>query len=231
MFTRTEQLIGKEGLTRLQAEYVILFGVGGVGGWCAEALVRSGIQHLTIVDFDVIDKTNLNRQIVALQANIGLPKVEEMKQRLLSINPAADIVAINRRYTAESATEFALSSFDYIIDAIDSVQDKAELILDATSTDARLFSSMGAGRKIDARQVRTAEFWKVQGCPLARALRQRFKLLQRYPEKKFTCVYSPEISGEKGTLAHIVGTFGMNLAGLVIEDILNKKCTPPIYMA
>ena len=235
MFTRTQQLIGPEGLARLQSARVILFGVGGVGGWCAEALVRSGIQHLTIVDFDVVDRTNINRQVVATSANIGLPKVEEMRKRLLSINPDADIVAVNQRFTAETSLHgsadrseqsedknFPLSTFNYIIDAIDSVKDKAELILAATQTDARFFSSMGAARKLDAGKIRVSEFRKVEGCPLARALRQRFKQMQRFPERKFTCVWSPEIIAESGTMAHIVGSFGMRLAGEVINDCLTS---------
>lgn len=222
MFTRTQQLIGPEGLARLQSARVILFGVGGVGGWCAEALVRSGIQHLTIVDFDVVDRTNINRQVVATSANIGLPKVEEMRKRLLSINPDADIVAVNQRFTAETTLIFPLSTFNYIIDAIDSVKDKAELILAATQTDARFFSSMGAARKLDAGKIRVSEFRKVEGCPLARALRQRFKQMQRFPERKFTCVWSPEIIADSGTMAHIVGSFGMRLAGEVIAACIDE---------
>lgn len=222
MFTRTQQLIGSEGLARLQSARVILFGVGGVGGWCAEALVRSGIQHLTIVDFDVVDRTNINRQVVATSANIGLPKVEEMRKRLLTINPDADIVAVNQRFTAETTLIFPLSTFNYIIDAIDSVKDKAELILAATQTDARFFSSMGAARKLDAGKIRVSEFRKVEGCPLARALRQRFKQMQRFPERKFTCVWSPEIIAESGTMAHIVGSFGMRLAGEVIAACIDE---------
>ena len=222
MFTRTQQLIGPEGLARLQSARVILFGVGGVGGWCAEALVRSGIQHLTIVDFDVVDRTNINRQVVATSANIGLPKVEEMRKRLLTINPDADIVAVNQRFTAETTLHFQLSTFNYIIDAIDSVKDKTELILAATQTDARFFSSMGAARKLDAGKIRVSEFRKVEGCPLARALRQRFKQMQRFPERKFTCVWSPEIIAESGTMAHIVGSFGMRLAGDVIAACIDE---------
>ncbi|MBR1564670.1 MAG: tRNA threonylcarbamoyladenosine dehydratase [Paludibacteraceae bacterium] len=222
MFTRTQQLIGSEGLARLRSARVILFGVGGVGGWCAEALVRSGIQHLTIVDFDVVDRTNINRQVVATSANIGLPKVEEMRKRLLTINPDADIVAVNQRFTAETTLIFPLSTFNYIIDAIDSVKDKAELILAATQTDAHFFSSMGAARKLDAGKIRVSEFRKVEGCPLARALRQRFKQMQRFPERKFTCVWSPEIIADSGTMAHIVGSFGMRLAGEVIAACIDE---------
>ena len=221
MFTRTEQLIGKEKLERLRAAKVIILGVGGVGGWCAEALVRSGIEHLTIVDFDVVDTTNRNRQVVATAENIGKSKVEEMQRRLKSINPEADIVAINQRFTAdETQLHEMLKNYDYIIDAIDSVRDKAELILCATRTEAQLFSSMGAGRKLDASKIRVTEFRKVEGCPLARAIRQRFKQQGEFPEKRFTCVWSPEISAESGTMAHIVGTFGMQLAGALVNEIV-----------
>lgn len=225
MFTRTLQLIGEDGFRRLQDTRVILFGVGGVGGWCAEALVRTGLGHLTLVDFDKVDTTNRNRQVVATSANIGMPKAEEMRKRLLLINPDADVTALCQRYDTDSASLFDLSSFDYVLDAIDSVACKAELIYQASRSTAVLFSSMGAGRKLDVSQIRTTEFWKVNGCPLARALRHRFKSTGRFPEKKFTCVFSPEISGTAGTLAPIVGTFGFHLAGLVLNDILHKPDT------
>ena len=221
MFTRTTQLIGSDGLNRLQQARVLLFGVGGVGGWCAEALVRTGVQHLTLVDFDVVDRTNLNRQVVATAANIGRPKAEEMRLRLLTINPEADITAVNARFTAETAASFRLADYDCIIDAIDSVRDKAELILQATATDALFFSSMGAARKLDAGRLQVSEFRKVEGCPLARALRQRFKATGRWPEKKFRCVWSPEISAPSGTIAPVVAAFGMRLAGEVINTWLH----------
>ncbi len=223
LFTRTEQLIGHDGLGLLGEARVILFGVGGVGGWCAETLVRSGVRHLTIVDFDVVDPTNVNRQLVATARNIGRPKVEEMRLRLLSINPEADIVAVNKRYTADTALDFNLSSYNYIIDAIDSVADKALLLSNATASSATLFSSMGAGRKLDAGKVRVSEFRKVEGCPLARALRHRFKQTGMFPQKRFLCVWSPEITGESGTMAHIVGTFGMRLTNLLIHDVLSQQ--------
>jgi tRNA A37 threonylcarbamoyladenosine dehydratase len=220
VFERTIQLIGEAGLERLREARVILFGVGGVGGWCAEALVRTGVQHLTLVDFDTVSESNLNRQVVATAANIGAPKVEEMRKRLLAIMPDADITAINRKYDDTTAEQFHLSQYDYIIDAIDTVDCKMRLLYEATKTDAVLFSSMGAGRKLDPQQIRVAEFWKVEGCPLARALRTRMKKSGLKPQKKFRCVYSPELSGERGTLAPVVGTFGMTLASLVIRDIL-----------
>jgi tRNA A37 threonylcarbamoyladenosine dehydratase len=220
VFERTIQLIGEAGLEKLREARVILFGVGGVGGWCAEALVRTGVRHLTLVDFDTVSESNLNRQVVATAANIGAPKVEEMKKRLLRIMPDADITAINLKYDDETAEEFPLTQYDYIIDAIDMVDCKMRLLYEATQTDAVVLSSMGAGRKLDPQQIRVAEFWKVEGCPLARALRTRMKKSGMLPQKKFRCVYSPELSGDRGTLAPVVGVFGMTLASLVIRDIL-----------
>lgn len=222
MFDRTIQLIGQEAFDRMQQVRVILFGVGGVGGWCAETLVRTGIQHLTIVDFDTINETNINRQIVATGNNIGLSKVVQMRERLLAINPSADIVAIDQRYCAETSTNFQLSSFNYIIDAIDSVDDKVLLIHHVCESGATLFASMGAGRKTDTEQIRISEFWKVEGCPLARALRTKMKKTGLMPAHKFQCVWSPELSAESGTIAPIVGLFGMKLANLVINDIIHS---------
>lgn len=143
VFERTIQLIGEAGLERLREARVILFGVGGVGGWCAEALVRTGVQHLTLVDFDTVSESNLNRQVVATAANIGAPKVEEMRKRLLAIMPDADITAINRKYDDTTAEQFHLSQYDYIIDAIDTVDCKMRLLYEATKTDAVLFRLYG----------------------------------------------------------------------------------------
>lgn len=229
-FDRTISLIGSAAFERLQQTKVILFGVGGVGGWCAEALVRTGLQHLTIVDFDVVADTNINRQVVATASNIGLPKVEEMRKRLLAIAPEADIVAIHQRYSADTAEQFDLSQYDIIIDAIDSVEDKILLIHNATATEAVLLSSMGAGRKLDPQQIRVTEFWKVEGCPLARALRTKMKKTGVFPLRKFQCVYSAEstsspsgggLVGATGSLAPVVGTFGFTLASLVINQTIN----------
>ncbi len=226
MFTRTIQLIGEEGFAALQRARVILFGVGGVGGWCAEALLRTGIGHLTLVDFDKVDATNLNRQVVATHNNIGQSKVLEMQKRLLSIAPEADIQAIDRQYNSETADSFDLSQYDIVIDAIDMVECKALLLYRATQAGCRVYSSMGAGRKTDPQKIRTAEFWKVQGCPLARALRTRMKKAGLMPASKIQCVYSEEISGDKGTLAPVVGVFGMTLASMVINHIAVSPSRP-----
>ena len=219
MFTRTIQLLGEKGFRALQDARVILFGVGGVGGWCAEALLRTGIGHLTIVDFDKVDTTNLNRQVVATHDNIGQSKVFEMQKRLLSIAPQADIQAIERQYNAATADTFDLAQYDIVVDAIDMVECKALLLYRATQAGCKVYSSMGAGRKTDPQKIRTAEFWKVQGCPLARALRTKMKKANLLPAAKIQCVYSEEISGDQGTLAPVVGVFGMTLASMVINDL------------
>ena len=223
MFTRTIQLIGEGGLAALQRARVILFGVGGVGGWCAETLLRTGIGHLTLVDFDKVDTTNLNRQVVATAANIGQNKVQEMQKRLLQICPEADIQIIDKQYNVETADSFELSEFDIVIDAIDMVECKALLLYNATIAGCRVYSSMGAGRKLNPQQIRIAEFWKVQGCPLARALRTKMKKSGLLPISKIQCVYSEEIASEKGTMAQVVGVFGMTLASMVINELVSKK--------
>ena len=221
-FERTIQVLGAGAFERLQATKVILFGVGGVGGWCAEALIRSGVQHLTIVDFDTVNVTNLNRQLVATFENIGELKVEEMRKRLLLINPEAQITALPLRYSAETAEQFDFNEFDYVIDAIDSVPDKALLLVRAVASSAKVFSSMGAGRKIDTSAIRVSRFNKVEGCPLARALRHTLKKMSndKCQISTIKCVWSPELSTESGTIAPVVGVFGMTLADLVIQDVL-----------
>lgn len=207
MFHRTALLVGEEGLERLANVRVILFGCGGVGSWCAESLVRSGIRHLTIVDSDVVCVTNCNRQLMATSRTIGEVKVEALKARLLELNPHAEITALQKVYSAETAAEFHLDEYDYVIDAIDSLKDKAQLILHATSLAKAsrhpqttnhnprptiLFSSMGAALRMDPTKIRVAEFWKVQNDALARALRHKFKALGQFPAVKFQCVYSEE---------------------------------------
>ena len=218
IFGRFELLMGAETVERIGQKRVILFGVGGVGSWCAESLVRSGVCHLTIVDSDCVCTSNINRQLMATT------KVDVLKERLLSINPSAEITALQKVFNEESASEFELDSYDYIIDAIDSLKDKALLILMATRTKAKLFSSMGAALKLDPTRIKITEFWKVQGDPLARALRKKFKHLGEYPKRKFQCVYSDELISEGkdetvcGTVAHITAIFGFMLASLVIRD-------------
>ena len=158
IFRRSELLLGDEAMCRIGEKRVIIFGVGGVGSWCAESLVRSGIKHLTIVDSDRVCITNINRQLMATSKTVGQVKVEALKERLLSINPSAEITALQQIFTAETAESFDIGSYDYIIDAIDSLKDKTLLILMATQTDAKFFSSMGAALKLDPTRIKIAEF-------------------------------------------------------------------------
>ena len=225
--------MGDEGMEQLRQTKVIIFGVGGVGSWCAESLVRTGLTHLTIVDGDTVCASNINRQLMATMETVGSVKVEVLRQRLLSINPDAQITARHELFNESSVASFELDSYDIIIDAIDSLNDKASLILHSCRTKARLFSSMGAALKMDPRKVSVTEFWKVKGCPLARALRQLFKKRGERPARKFLCVYSEELLTNKGevsppvadhkrvngSLMHITALFGLTLAGLVVQHI------------
>ena len=232
VFQRSELLLGDEAMSRIAENRVIVFGVGGVGSWCAESLVRSGIKHLTIVDSDRVCITNVNRQLMATTKTVGRVKVDALKERLLTINPSAEIIALQQVFTAETASEFHLEEYDYIIDAIDSLKDKALLILMATQTKAKFFSSMGAALKLDPTRIKIAEFWKITGDPLARALRNRFKRDKTFPKRKFQCVYSDELLENQkpidpndrgnGSIVHITAVFGFMLAGLVIQDVVKN---------
>ena len=229
IFQRSELLLGTEAMERIAQKRVIVFGVGGVGSWCVESLVRSGIRQLTIVDSDSVCASNINRQLMATTETIGQVKVDVLRQRLLTINPSAEITAIHEFFTAETAESFHLDSYDYIIDAIDSLKDKALLILMACETKATFFASMGAALKLDPTRIKIAEFWKIQGDPLARALRKRFKDKRegQYPSRKFLCVYSDELIEPqgmgKGSLVHITAIFGFMLARLVIQDAVKEN--------
>ena len=227
IFQRSELLLGSEAMERIAEKRVIVFGVGGVGSWCAESLVRSGIKHLTIVDSDSVCASNINRQLMATTKTVGQVKVDVLRERLLSINPAAEITALHQFFTAETADSFHLESYDYIVDAIDTLKDKTLLILMACNTEAKFFSSMGAALKLDPTRIKIAEFWKVQGDPLARVIRKRFKREGQYPARKFQCVYSDELveaQGEgKGSLVHITAIFGHMLAGLVVQDAIRYE--------
>lgn len=279
MQRRTELLLGKDNLEKIQSARVLIFGIGGVGSWCAEGLVRSGVRNITIVDSDRVCVTNCNRQLMATSRTIGEVKVDALRNRLQEINPDANITAYQKIYQAETAEEYHMEDYDYIIDAIDSLKDKADLILRATALPKHItfISSMGAALRRDPFMIRKAEFWKVKGDPLARALRKKFKHNKTAPSRKFTCVYSEEkpmenlgvnkacgtggclcpkaklLSGERGTdtavydapgdqrlvehewctskaqingsLCHITASFGMAIAGIVINDIIDRQDT------
>ena len=223
---RADLLFGTDNMRKLSCSRVIVFGVGGVGSWCAEALLRTGIGHITIVDADDVDVTNINRQLPATALTVGRPKVEVLRDRFLEIRPSAEVLAIPAFYSAANAADFHLDEYDVVIDAIDSLDSKAHLIRHATSIPGlKLYSSMGAARKTDPARIRDAEFWKVRGCPLARALRDRFKKSGEMPRRKFRCVFSDEQpSGEpKGTFMPVTATFGMHLAALAIRGLVSSE--------
>ena len=161
IYNRTELLLGDDVMEALAAVRVIIFGVGGVGSWCAEGLVRSGITKLTIVDSDRICITNVNRQLMATTKTVGQVKVDALKAHLLEINPKAEVTAVQQIYCEETAGQFNLDEYDYVIDAVDSLKDKVHLILNATSSKAKFFCSLGAALKVDPLKIKVAEFWNV----------------------------------------------------------------------
>lgn len=254
IFDRTARLLGNDGLECLDRIKVIIFGVGGVGSWAAETLVRTGVTHVTIVDADKVAASNVNRQLPALVSTVGQVKVDVLSRHLLDINPEASVTALHTLYNASTASSFCLEDYDYVIDAIDSLSDKALLILNATEAMSlhkgmKLFSSMGAALKLDPSRIAVDEFWKVKGCPLAAALRRKFKKSGRFPARKFKCVYSDELvpnspayepaatedggmapmsfnkAVTNGSLMHITSIFGITLASLVIRDAISRHHT------
>ena len=231
-FSRSEALLGAEGLDRLRNVRVIIFGVGGVGSWCAEALIRTGLTHLTIVDGDVVQPSNVNRQLPATRETIGRPKVDVLKERLLTINPDAEIVAVHQYLTPVSqgkgetseSSDFRFEEYDYVIDAIDDVPAKADLIINATrARGVKVFCSMGAALRLDPTAVTTGELMSIKGDALAKAVRARMKKIGLHPYKKVRCVYSTEQAQRcetRGSLMQVTAVFGCTLASLIIRDLL-----------
>ena len=199
LFSRTELMLGPETMRRLAATRVALFGTGGVGSWCAEALVRTGVGRLMLVDSDRVAPSNVNRQLMATTRTLGEPKVEVLAERLRAINPEADLDVRRAVYEEATAASFRLEEFDYVIDAIDSLAEKAALIRHALSIPSvTLFASMGAALKMDPALVRTGRFGKVEGDGLARALRTKFRKTGGLPARDFLCVWSPERRENRG---------------------------------
>ena len=243
IFKRTELMLGTNVLDAIKSTRVAIFGLGGVGSWCAESLARSGVGKLLLVDSDRVGVTNVNRQLMATTKTLDRVKVDVLAQRLKDINPEIELDVRPQIYDETTAESFDLENYDYVIDAIDSLSCKAALIRHALSIQTvTLFASMGAALKMDPFQIQRSEFRKIEGDGLARALRQKFKKTGGFPLRKFVCVWSPERRenqgdalqpdagdtwGEQkarinGTVAHTTAIFGFALAGLVIEDIERK---------
>ena len=188
-FSRTELLLGKEAMDKLQNSRVAVFGIGGVGGYVCEALVRSGIGAFDLIDDDKVCLTNLNRQIIATKKTVGQYKTEVMRDRILEINPKAEVIIHNCFYLPENADDFDFSEYDYVVDAVDTVTAKIELIMRAKESGTPIISSMGAGNKLDASAFRVADIYKTKVCPLAKVMRRELK---KRGVKKLKVVYSEE---------------------------------------
>ncbi|HOM03111.1 MAG TPA: tRNA threonylcarbamoyladenosine dehydratase [Acetivibrio sp.] len=188
-FSRTEILFGKEAMKKLEQATVAVFGIGGVGGYTVEALVRSGVGNFVLVDDDKVCLTNLNRQIIATRKTIGQYKVEVMKERILDINPKANVTAHQCFFLPENSDKFDFASYSYIVDAIDTVTAKIELVMKAKEFGVPIISAMGAGNKIDPTQLKVADIYKTSICPLARVMRYE---LRKRGVKKLKVVYSTE---------------------------------------
>ena len=188
-FSRTELLIGKEALERLSKAHVAVFGIGGVGGYVVEALVRSGIGNFDLIDDDKVCLTNLNRQIIATRDTIGRHKVEVMRERILSINPDAEVTTHRCFYLPENAQDFDFSSYDYVVDAVDTVTAKLEIVMRAKESNIPVISCMGVGNKLNPTQLEIADIYKTSVCPLAKVIRRE---LRKRGVDKLKVLYSKE---------------------------------------
>lgn len=224
-FSRIEMLIGNNKLEKLSQSRVGVFGIGGVGGYVVEALVRSGIGEIDIIDSDKVSISNLNRQIYALHSTIGKYKTEVAKERILDINPNIKVNTYNIFYTPETSEQFDFTKFDYIVDAIDTVSGKIELIEKAKSANVPIISSMGAGNKMDPTAFKVSDIYKTSVCPLAKVMRYELK---RRGIKKLKVVYSQEPpikqGGKRipGSNAFVPSVVGLIIAGEVIKDLINN---------
>jgi len=219
-FHRLALMLGDDGIEALHSTEVAIFGVGGVGSWCAESLIRSGIGKLTLVDSDTICVTNLNRQLQATTRNLGRSKVMELASRLRDIHPRATIEVIHGVYEAATRESFRLERFDYVIDAIDSLTHKVDLIMAATAAGAKVFVSMGAGNKMDPTQIRIASIRDTRICPLAKLVRR--KLRDRGFEGDCECVFSLEAPNEIRHTSARDGTHKCICADTVRGDETNE---------
>ena len=247
-FERTELLLGKDAIQKLKNAHVAVFGVGGVGGFVVEALVRSGVGEIDVIDKDTVSLSNINRQIIALHSTVGQPKVEVIKNRALDINPNVKINAFETFFLPDTADMFDFSKYNYVVDAIDTVKGKIEIILRAEKAGVKIISSMGAGNKLDPTLFEVSDIYKTSVCPLARVMRRELKARGI---KKLKVVYSKEIPIKPmedtknsckhhcvcppgterkctarrqvpGSNAFVPSTVGLIIAGEVIKDLIKK---------
>lgn len=250
-FSRTQLLLGEESMNKLSDMRVAVFGIGGVGGYVCEALVRTGIGHFDLIDDDKVCLTNLNRQIIATRKTVGLYKADVMKERMLEINPNVEVNVYKCFFLPENADEFPFAEYDYVIDAVDTVTAKVELVMKCKEMNVPIISSMGAGNKLDASAFKVADIYKTKMCPLAKVMRHEMKkrgvkkLKVVYSEEKPTrpiedmsiscrthCICPPgaqhkctERRDIPGSVAFVPSVAGMIIAGEVIKD-LTKDTRP-----
>ncbi len=222
-FARTERLIGSVNLQKLKNANIIVFGLGGVGSYVAEALARSGVGKMTIVDKDTVDITNINRQLFALHSTVGKNKADVAKERILDINPQCEVTAITKMYLPENADEFKLPLFDYIVDAIDNVTAKIDLAVKSQEMNIPIIASMGTGNKLDPTAFKVTDIYKTDTCPLCRVMRRELK--QR-GVKRLKVLYSTEIPKNDGertpaSISFVPSVAGLIIAGEVIKDLMN----------
>lgn len=249
-FSRTELLLGEEAIEKLAGSRVAVFGVGGVGGYVCEALVRSGVGAFDLIDNDRVSLSNLNRQIIATQKSVGRYKTEVMRERMLDINPQVDVRVHQCFFLPENAEQFPFAEYDYVVDAVDTVTAKIELILRAQANHVPVISSMGAGNKLDASAFRVADIYETKVCPLARVMRRELKKrsvehlkvvyseeepLKSRQEERMAFLQEPPENGEKsgedtvrrsipGSVSFVPSVAGLMIAGEVIKDIINWHC-------
>ena len=248
-FSRTQLLLGGEAMKKLSESRVAVFGVGGVGGYACEALVRSGVGHFDLIDDDKVCLTNLNRQIIATRKTVGKYKTDVMKERMLEINPEVDVTIHKCFFLPENADEFPFSEYDYVIDAVDTVTAKLELVMKCRELNVPIISSMGAGNKLDASAFRVADIYKTKMCPLAKVMRRELKkrgvkkLKVVYSEEKPTrpiedmsvscrtnCVCPPGAAHKcterrdiPGSVAFVPSVAGLIIAGEVVKDLTGVR--------
>ena len=248
-FSRTELLLGKEGMERLKNTRVAVFGVGGVGGYVCEALVRSGVGSFDLIDDDKVCLSNLNRQIIATRSTVGKYKVDVMKERMLDINPDVQVETYKCFFLPENADDFPFAEYDYVVDAVDTVTAKIELVMKCQSMGVPIISSMGAGNKLDASAFQVADIYKTKMCPLAKVMRRELKkrgvkkLKVVYSEEKPTrpiedmaiscrthCICPPGAAHKcterrdiPGSVAFVPSVAGLIVAGEVVKDLVYTK--------
>ena len=232
-FSRTQILLGEDGMKKLHEARVAIFGIGGVGGYVAEALARSGVGSFVLVDSDTVSESNINRQIIATYSTVGMSKTDVMKERILDINPDADVEVRKCFYLPENAAEFDFSRYSYVVDAVDTVTAKIEIIMRAKESHVPVISSMGAGNKLDPTKFQVADIYRTSVCPLAKVMRHE---LRKRGVKELKVVYSTEEpvihTGEEetvkqnrpapGSVAFVPSVAGLIIAGEAVKDLINE---------